>query len=218
MGTALIDTPQKVYRYFDEIEHAKDLARGRIWLSTFEYIRRCDRLRADPKEGTVDYNVQRAWWGSDGKPDAAAQVLEAQGLVGRAGMRKRVLIEGGTFGTRYADSYMLCATLQLDPKLERVFGKHKVIIHAPELLLPLVCQALTNAGVELQESLCGPAVYSGRQLNAGEQLPVPAPFACPEQNEWEREYRYVWRPKNLEGLAPRGLYIPELERICEFLN
>src|SRR4051812_31281980 len=51
-------TPERVYRFFQEEQHADALVDGLVWLSTLEECRRYeDPARGDRDEGTLTYNT-----------------------------------------------------------------------------------------------------------------------------------------------------------------
>jgi hypothetical protein len=47
--------PRRLYKFFDEEEHARRLLNGHVWISTLQWLRETDRARGDRDEASILY-------------------------------------------------------------------------------------------------------------------------------------------------------------------
>jgi hypothetical protein len=209
--------PETLYRFCDVPEHAQQLCDGHVHLSTFQYIRNCDRLRADEAEGKTQFTSGDAEW-VDGAPiNEAARNMDASGLgMSRLGMprAKYASAKGNTFHFSVPDALVLCMTESCgDDRFRRVFGGHRVAISQPSKVYEAVTAVLRQR-VALRRGEFFRVTYVGRTFNAKESPSVPPGAVGPEVNAWEQEVRMLWLPVPGVRVEPMLLHVPEVVGLC----
>lgn len=205
--------PEKVYRFFDTEEHARELVGGYVNLSTFGFIRDCERARGDSKDGTLTYRSDLAWW-QNGSKNAAAANLEAAGIHRSQDGLTQVFFDN-TYEFR-PDAYMYCTTLASGDKFRRVFGNFCVEISQPVFFLDRVMAACEER-LDLETGAFFPLKYVGRVFRASEAK-MPHPMWVGSENcEWEQEARFVLFPKNSSGIRPVKIYAPGTLGLCRMI-
>jgi hypothetical protein len=207
--------PDPLYRFCDIKEHAQQLCEGYVYLSAFEYIRKCDRLRADEAEGVTQFKTSDAEW-LDGVPmNDAAKNIDASGLRGFVPPAKYTNMSGNTFHFRVPDALVLCVTASPgDETFRRVFGEHRVSISRPSDFYVAVSKALQDH-VDAPDGFFGPMQYVGRQFSADQTANMEPARVGPEVNAWEQESRMVWYPKDPSAVKPLLLHVPDVVGLCK---
>ena len=206
--------PKRVYRFFEKEEYAKMFVEGKICLSTFDYIRQCDRTRGDPEEATATYRSGLALWGPDGVPmNQAARNLEAIGWF-KGGNVRNAVVYNSQINYKLYDAWMLCTTLdKRDSRLRSTFGKYCVEIRDP-LDFFNVMTDIMEADRMTGLSAFKPLKYVGRDFSAEEQAMEDVAFIGPAKNAWEKEARMMWRPAPGSVISPMVVDAPEVKGFC----
>ena len=217
-GKAQQGIPARLYRYFERAEHAQRLVDGHVWLSTLEYVRKCDASRADPHDATMRYQVSRL--------DADTPKAEASLILDR--LRADRFFDGDPSGIRaqnltlvsvVPDSFLLClSSLKMDKRLQRVFGKYCVEIENPVALWreinTAVLQVMPKAFPRFDA-----VTYTGRSYRDADPQPGMLGFASDPSLAFEREFRMIWYPSEPGlKLSPKEVEVPRARKLCRRLN
>lgn len=136
----------KLYKYFENKEHALDLVNGTIFMRTMEYYRNTEDLtRGDRNEGYREFNAEKL------------EIETENGWLPIGG-----LVNPIKASVRTATMYIFCMTDSVE--LSK-FGRFRVTINKPERLAALIrrslCMKFAHA---LERFACGKVKYVAHQF------------------------------------------------------
>lgn len=209
--------PRHVYRSLDEEQHALDLLKGWIRVSTLEWLRNTERQRGDPDEATIHYE--------HGSINSNEDTPENRQVLANLANMGFVIEPGGQYlinterpiqiTHRPSNGYLVCtSTRPPTEKMRRLFGHYCVKIAEPEAFVQAIGRALLREGLVTQEHFYGPVNYGGRRHAGATAIPAPAAFTGAPDAAHEGEYRFFWTPSPTARVEPVVVYSPELGRLC----
>lgn len=210
------EMPPRVYRYVEDESEARAFIEGEIWLSTFEYIRNCDKSRADKDEGLRSYKVNFL---DTSKKDGATELIKDRLKNSGINIAKQgVVFANNKIITRHPNSYLLCASMRKSNKRMRErFGKFCIQIEQPKELLRLVAESLQQF-TPLSHAVIGKVDYKGRDFSDADIDISEAAFANVSGNIYEKEVRMIWRPRDPATTIERmKIKVPEAGKLCKIV-
>lgn len=207
-------TPKKVYRFFDDPNHADALTEGKVWLSTLETCRAYeDPQQGDPDEATHVYNSGYAVGGSN--DEAFKLIASRSGIMIGPGC-SNITLNNNTYIEKLPDAYVLCTTEQFNPeKLSETFGKYCVEIEHPTEFFRIVTAALSKV-LPIHQAACGPVAYRERKYTGLQNPPGTIGFVKPaDKYQDQQEFRFLWLLNTVKKLDPFLLEVTECARFCK---
>jgi hypothetical protein len=194
-----IDFP--IFRRFSNADHAEDLCRGYVYLSTLGACRKYeDAQRGDKGEAIHSYyQPGEVRSGSDD----FATIAKTLG-VGIPDGVSGVIIRNNLMTTRFVDGWVLCATYTDDAAMENTFGKYCVRIDKPLRFMQRVSLALRDeaekSGYQWHSArggMIGLVRYRAREYAGTESDPGPVGFVKPAHPyAGQEEVRMLWPAEN----------------------
>jgi hypothetical protein len=204
---------QSVYRFFQEEWQADALARGDVWLSTLETCRAYeDPAQGDPEEAHETYNSGHAVGSSDDQD--FVEIARKSGIhIGPS--CSNITLSNNTRKTVLPNAYVLCTTTEFSPEnLSNTFGKYCVEITNPKEFFVRVSASLEKS-IPIKEAVAGKVIYKDRHYTGMESPPGPIGFVKPpDLYATQKEFRFLWVPKNSTGLIPFLLKCPDASCLC----
>jgi hypothetical protein len=207
--------PKVVYRFFDVKDHARQLLEGKVWVSTLEWCRTCDSIRADKGEGSHHWKVPKVTRQSpQSERRRVLDQLAAMGHLEVGGDDSKGELEDVQVFHKIPDAYVFCTSTRRNLKR---FGTYCVQISRPENFFLATSQRM------LQVVPRGTADMSymtyGDRLFEGVEGPgnVHPGFLGPKANEDEDELRMLWTPPRPQVLNRFVLDVPEVAHLCTFV-
>lgn len=192
-STSLVMTSRHVFRYFDRLDHAEAMLSGDIFVSTLEYCRNCEGVRADSGEAEQSYSQGLIEGGG-----ANADVVEAGRRLGvhiENSPNARIKFRNNRARSRLPDAFVLCTSLIDDPEAMKGFGPYCVAIREPALFMDYVTRVIRSQ-IALLRAECDHILYRRRSYRDLEPEPGRLGFVKPvDPYEREREYRFLWVPE-----------------------
>lgn len=205
---------QSIYRFFQEEWQADALARGEVWLSTLKTCRAYeDPEQGDPDEAHETYNSGHAVGDSD--DPLFVEVARRSGIHIGPGC-SNITISNNTRKTALPDAYVLCTTTEFSPdKLSETFGRYCVELTNAKQFFISVTESLESL-VPIREAAAGKVIYKDRYYTGIEPSPGRIGFVKPpDLYASQKEFRFLWIPKNTNGLAPFLLKCPQVNHLCK---
>jgi hypothetical protein len=206
-------SPEPVYRYFHDEQHAEDFSRGRrVRISSLSACRVAEGYSGDSDEASMTYHGHI----DDGSTSdwAVREILQRSSIGADPGITLRNITTNITYV--YADAYLLCCTRERNAEAADRFGRFCVRINYPRVFAKMVharLQDLLPLGHALRCRL-SPVIYREREY-AGLSAPAPPLFVKPTKYAVEREVRMVWDPDPSFGdLSAVYVSAPELSGLC----
>lgn len=207
------DNSRPVYRFFKRESEADALAQGDVWLSTLETCRAYeDPKQGDPEEAHEIYNTGYCVGGS-GDPSFVEVARRASIHIGPG--CSGIVLSNNTRRSVIRDAYVLCTTSKYSPEmLGETFGKFCVEINNPSNFFFRVSDSLEKIQA-IEAAIHGGVVYRDRFYEGMEPPPGPIGFVKPSDIYAEqKEFRFLWIPKNFNKITPFLLKCPEVSNIC----
>lgn len=208
-----LKTPKRVVRYFDQEEYAKALVDGYVRISTLDHVRNMESLRADQDEAKMDYVVDSAVLHSRWGPNKKMQYLQELGFAKHSNANG-LFLSNTTIGIAHPNAYVYSTScVANDKKLARVFGQFQVAIADPLEFARLVTYRLIAERPFNCSARWGHIDYGGRTYSGDEIPPNPAFMSVPAL-AYEKEYRFLWVPREEFVLEPIVIHVPDIVRLC----
>jgi|GEM_PF-1419756 len=205
----------RVFKHFQDSDHAKALTEGTVWLSTLEHCRRCeDRLRGDKAEGKI--TLGSGVIGGTLEDPSVARFASMAGF--KLGRDVRVNFHN-CFATRTMENAYLVSTALApysDEQLLMEFGRHCVQISDVDLFYHRVTKALERTIGLLKLGNRNHVTYSdpyfeGLAPAPGELGFVKSPSIFGPQNE----FRFLWIVNDDHTYKDFGLHVPQVAELCK---
>lgn len=212
--SAIYETPpDRVFRFFEDPEHADALAAGNVWLSTLRDCRTKEHpLQGDAGEGVHTYH-SGSWRGNGDDP-------EIQLVARRSGIRiegSNVSMRGNVHVTSIPDGFVLCATESFDPgELSETFGKHCVEIENPVGFFKAVQRAFPPDSIT--RGVFGKVKYRERVYKGVAEEPGLIGFVKPKKYAHQREMRFLWYTSGQRLIKPFLLSVPDAAQFCKRIS
>ncbi len=208
--------PEKIYRFFNEPDHAIDLAAGKVWISTLGFCRNCERTgQGDIGEATHNFVIGRAWHGNSSDPQFAK-------AFDRLGIYADEFSSGTLENTRkiemIPDAYVICTSEICDRSvLGSTFGIHGVEISKPIEFLRLIDAALKKVA-RVESGTIGRIRYKSRTVPGASDPPGLLGYVKPPEGyAHQREVRLLWKALSLPPIKSFLLDVPECAGLCRIL-
>jgi hypothetical protein len=209
-----IKPPKRVIRYFDREEHAKALMEGYVRISTLDFIRNMESLRADQEDATIEYMVDSAYFDSNGRPNEKMQYLHRLGVAPKTSNASSLMLWNVTVPVTHPNAYVYSTScVANDQKIMRVFGQYQVAIADPLDFARVVTSRLTAKISSDGTARWGLVGYEGRSFSGDHMPPNPAFVSVPSL-AYEKEYRFLWAPRKTLVLEPIIIHAPDIVRLC----
>lgn len=215
---AEIEYSAPVYRFFLNKEHAEDLVKGNVYISTLEECRKHeDPMRGDKEEGKLT-------WRLPGKIVGGSQDKDFVAIAARGGVFiglgcSDVSIENMTTNYKLPDAFVICATNSYDPaSLGENFGRSCVEISDPIVFLHKVTKALDER-FPFESAHAGNVTYRDQVFYGVDEPPGVLGFVKrPDVYAYQKEFRFLWIPKDVSGIKPFLLACPEIVGLCRLVG
>jgi hypothetical protein len=214
--TKIAKTPEFVYRFFKELSHAQALLNGQVWLSTLNTCRQYennaqgDQLEATRVishgsfQGPFNSVLDGGFTNSVGFPIHLGPAARIENLVTHEKLR---------------DGYLICATHAFAPdKLNKDFGEFCVQISKPEAFMTAIANKLRSER-EMEQIGMANVWYATHEEAIQKKLPDHlVPFHKVESYQYQKEFRFLFVPKNTFNLEPCILEVPEVISHCSLVK
>lgn len=209
--------PKVLYRFFRTEQEARDLIKGKVFLSTLSFQRARQDGREDPLEGMQAWHVPDIDPTSDPALAEAVRTAAAKGgalVIGDGPLR--TTCTGNVIMEVEEDGYVLCMTYS--SRLTG-FGAYGVRIASPLAFLEAVNKRFLASRPPGEEWWTGlrPMRYIGRESSEPTGPEFHPAHVGPEGNRREEECRALWIPDSPRALTPVTIDVPEAERFCSLL-
>jgi hypothetical protein len=206
----------EVFRFFPNPEHAADLLKGRLMVSTLVACRRHEKeYQGDPGEATETYFFSGGV-GSGSDPRFAAMTRRAQIEV--EGDASNVAIGEVQSELSLRDAYLICTAIECDrERMAPTFGEHCVRIRKPTQFFGLVTQQLLRK-TSILDARFGVVDYVPRDYRDMEARPGKLGMVKPPSFAWQQEARFLCTVPQVGPLTPMLLDVPEAAHLCSIVE
>ena len=207
-----------MYRFFLQKNHAEDLVKGNVFISTLGECRKHeDPMRGDRHEGELTYHMPGRMTG--GSDDKDFVTMAARGGVGIGPGCKNMTVGNLTRGYRLPDAFVLCTTNIYQPKsLGENFGGYCVEISKPTEFFHKVTSALRSK-FPCESGSFGDVTYKDQVYFGLDDPPGLIGFVKrPDIYAYQKEFRFLWVPVSKNKIEPFLLECPEIIGMCRLIR